>query len=197
MELNLLIIILYLFKTINIPNFKKNKENFYDKIKNNLSKNSKFIFEINIDDKKCNNLNYNKFVCKIFSIEKKNFDNYKADYSFIIQIINKKNKSLYINLQFFHKLINLCENLLQNFKIFCFNFFKYLVFFLKYLRFFLRNINDFFKSTFPLNLKIKNDLIEMLCIKEKTSFLFEFSSKQINIINFYIILIINIILIKL
>ena len=49
MELNLLIIILYLFKTINIPNFKKNKENFYDKIKTNLSKNSKFLFEINID----------------------------------------------------------------------------------------------------------------------------------------------------
>jgi len=71
MELNLLIIILYLFKTINIPNFKKNKENFYDKIKTNLSKNSKFLFEINIDDKKCNDLNYNKFACKIFSIEKK------------------------------------------------------------------------------------------------------------------------------
>ena len=71
MELNLLIIILYLFKTINILNFKKNKENFYDKIKTNLSKNSKFIFEINVDDKKCIDLNYNKFACKIFNIEKK------------------------------------------------------------------------------------------------------------------------------
>ena len=192
MELNLLIIILYLFKTINILNFKKNKENFYDKIKTNLSKNSKFIFEINVDDKKCIDLNYNKFACKIFNIEKKNFDNYKYNYHFIIQIINKKNKNIYINLIFFNKLINSCKNLFCDFKLVI--FFKYLSIYFKYLLFFMRNINVFLSQCFPINLKIKMNIIEMLCKKEKSLFLFELPSRYINIINFYILFFINLIL---
>ena len=67
MELNLLIIIIYLIKTLNISKFKK--KNFYDNIKTNIHENSKFIFEINIDNKKCNSLNYYSFGCKIFNIE--------------------------------------------------------------------------------------------------------------------------------
>ena len=196
MELNLLIIILYLFKTINIPIFKRNKENFYDKIKTDLSKNSKFIFEINIDDKKCIDLNYNKFACKIFNIEKKNFDNYKYNYDFIIQIIYKKNKNIYINLEFYHKFIFFYENLFYNFKLFFFNFLKYLSISFKYFLFFIKNINAFFSHCFPLNLKIQMNIIEILCIKEKSLFLFELSSKQINIINFYILFFINLILIN-
>ena len=49
MELNLLIIFLYLFKNFKIPSF-KNKI-IYEKFKNNFYDNSEYIFDININEK--------------------------------------------------------------------------------------------------------------------------------------------------
>ena len=94
MELNLLIIILYLFKNFKIPSF-KNKI-IYEKIKSNFYDNSECIFDINMNEKKCNDLNYSKFGCNIFNIEKDFLDNYDSNYSYITEIIKRKKINIVI-----------------------------------------------------------------------------------------------------
>ena len=183
MELNLLIIIIYLIKTLNIPKLKK--KNFYDNIKTNFHENSKFIFEINIDNKKCNSVNYNNFGCKIFNIEQNFLDNYDSNYSFIIEIINRKEKNQYNNLVFINNLIKFYKKLFINLKLkFCL-FFKIIFIYLKYLRLCFKYINDALSKYFPINMKINLDIIKILCEKEKSLILFEITTKNINIIILY------------
>ena len=185
MELNLLIIIIYLIKTLNISKFKK--KNFYDNIKTNIHENSKFIFEINIDNKKCNSLNYNNFGWKIFNIEQIFLDNYDSNYSFIIEIINKKEKNQYNNLVFINNFIKFYKDFFINLKLkFCF-LFKNIFVLLKYLFLRLNYINDVLSKCLPINLKININIIKMLCEKEKSFILFEIDTKQINIIFLYIL----------
>ena len=185
MELNLLIIIIYLIKTLNISKLKK--KNFYDNIKTNIHENSKFIFEINIDNKKCNSLNYNNFGWKIFNIEQIFLDNYDSNYSFIIEIINKKEKNQYNNLVFINNFIKFYKDFFINLKLkFCF-LFKNIFVLLKYLFLRLNYINDVLSKCLPINLKININIIKMLCEKEKSFILFEIDTKQINIIFLYIL----------
>ena len=58
-ELNLLIIILYIFKNFKLSSL-RNKSN-YNNFKNNFCDNSEYIFDININEKSCKDLNYSKF----------------------------------------------------------------------------------------------------------------------------------------
>ena len=60
MELNLLIIFLYLFKNFKFRSFKN--KSIYEKFKNNFYDNSEYIFDININEKKCCDLNYSKLI---------------------------------------------------------------------------------------------------------------------------------------
>lgn len=87
MDLNLLIIILYIFKNFKLSSL-RNKSN-YNKFKNNFCDNSGNIFDININEKSCKDLNYSKFVCEIFHIERDFLDNYNCNYSYILKLKNK------------------------------------------------------------------------------------------------------------
>ena len=108
MELNLLIIFLYLFKNFKIPSF-KNKI-IYENFKNNFYEHSEYIFDIHMNEKKCDDLNYNKFVCNIFIIEKDFLDNYESNYSYISEI-KEKNKDKYSNLIFLYNFLNYFKNI--------------------------------------------------------------------------------------
>ena len=97
MDLNLLIIILYIFKNFKLSSL-RNKSN-YNNFKNNFCDNSEYIFDININEKSCKDLNYSKFVCEIFHIERDFLDNYNCNYSYITEI-KMTSKDKYSNLVF-------------------------------------------------------------------------------------------------
>ena len=55
-------------------------------------------------------MNYNKFVCNIFIIEKDFLDNYESNYSYISEI-KEKNKDKYSNLIFLYNFLNYFKNI--------------------------------------------------------------------------------------
>ena len=185
MDLNLLIIILYIFKNFKLSSL-RNKSN-YNNFKNNFCDNSEYIFDININEKSCKDLNYSKFVCEIFDIERDFLDNYNCNYSYITEI-KMTSKDKYSNLVFFNNFFNYYRNIFLymklNLPIFVRNFNE----FLKILYFYIHNINNILNTNFfQLNYKINMNIIRRICDKEKQNFIIEINVETINILLLYIL----------
>ena len=201
MELNLIVVFLYLLNISKFSNLKN--KNLFEKLNDKFFENMKYIFEINIEEIKCNYLKNSKFFCEIVNIEQKLLDNYDCSFDYIIKIDKKETKNQYSNLDFLYKsikfYINVFNGIISNighaykFIINIFNgiipnvcyAYKFINKFFENLFFHLKNMNYFLSQCLPINFKIGLNIIKVICKKEKSMVLFESNPKQTNIFVLY------------
>ena len=183
MELNLIVVFLYLLNISKFSNLKN--KNLFEKLNDKFFENMKYIFEINIEEIKCNYLKNSKFFCEIVNIEQKLLDNYDCSFDYIIKIDKKETKNQYSNLDFLYKsikfYINVFNGIIPNV---CYAY-KFINKFFENLSFHLKNMNYFLSQCLPINFKIGLNIIKIICKKEKSMVLFESNPKQTNIFVLY------------
>ena len=179
MDINLLIIALYLLKNIKFLGSKK--KSFLENIKDKWIQNSEYIYNINIDERKCVDLNYSKLACDLFHIKQEFLDNYEHNYGCITEIDEKENnENEYSNLIFFYDFIHFYKEVL-------FYILSEFVYFYKLTTLYLKYINKTLNNCLPTNFKINLNLIKKYCLKEHLEFLYEINTNQINIFIIYIL----------
>ena len=183
-----------------------------------LYKNNTSIFLVNINNEKCEDLNYKSIACVIFILEQNMKDNYK--YANIILNNNKFNNLIknnllktdnYDNLEMIQKL----TRTLKLSVIFNMSFYRKFFFFFKKIPnkivISYKNINQILSSFMKFmnrknevishylnsfELKINIDLIKLLCNLEKNSIWFDIAPYKINLFILYFFKFVNFILLN-